>query len=450
MTRITGRPIIRITLAILVLAAVALGCGRAASVDAPRALSAPGARAASGGSGTTPVIAEYRPGEVVWWPYNASESDAVENEYGMTATASLAGGTLCSIPDGQDALTFSQQLQSDSRVSWAEPNYVAETAESRGHSFAFDDGHDFQSGYVDQFAAQRLGLTSAHVASKGRGILVAVIDTGIDPEHPLLAGHLVTGHDFVDGDTDPRELPDGIDSDGDGEIDEALGHGSHVAGIVALVAPEAKIMALRVLDNDGRGDAFQIARAIDYAVARHANVINLSLGMLSEDHMLRDAITRARNAGAVVIASAGNWGAENPEEFPAASPLVSAVAATGADDLPTSFTSFGNYVALCAPGEGIRSAYWNGHTAVWSGTSMSAPFVSGGAALLLAAHPGWTGAQVLDRLALTATPLPSTLPEAGGNFGAGVLNLAAALAPDPPGDAETPDAPIEKAAPARP
>ena len=450
MMRTTRGPKSRITLAILALCAVALGCGRAASVDGPSALSAPGALGASGGGGSTLVIAEYRPGQVVWWPHNEGESEAVENEYGMTATASLAGGALCLIPVGQDALLFAQQLQSDSRVAWAEPNYVAETAESRGHSFAFDDGFDFQSGFVDQLAAQRLGLASAHVASKGRGILVAVIDTGVNPEHPLLARHLVAGQDFVDGDTDPRELPDGIDSDADGQIDEALGHGSHVAGIVALVAPEAKIMALRVLDNDGRGDAFQIARAIDYAVARRANVINLSLGMLSEDHPLRDAIARARGAGVVVIASAGNWGAENPQEFPATSPLVSAVAATNANDLPTTFTSFGGFVALCAPGDGIRSAYWNGHTAVWSGTSMSAPFVSGGAALLLAAHPGWSSPQVIERLALTATALPDTLHEAGGHFGAGVINLAAALAPDPPGDAGAPDTPIEKAVPGRP
>jgi len=388
----------------------------------------------------------YEPGTIVWWPASGADEGEVEATYHLQRVGIVGSALVCSTGPGQDPVTVAGLLALDGRAAWAEPNYVAETAESRGHSFAFDDGFPDRSAYEDQGAAARVGLASAHEASRGRGIVVAVLDTGVDTDHPLLASHLLPGYDFVSGDADPTEAPDGIDSDGDGMTDEALGHGSHVTGIVALVAPEARILPLRVLDDDGRGDALGIARAIDYARLHGARVINVSLGMLVEDRLVGDAIELARAEGIVVTASAGNWGAENPEEFPAEDEATVAVAASGADNRPTSFTSFGSYVALTAPGEAIRSTFWNGHTAVWSGTSMSAPWVAGGAALLLAVHPAWTPSQVLDRMARTAIPIDPSIPEVTRNFGAGILDLGAALALGP-GSAESPDFGIRQSTP---
>ena len=377
------------------------------------------------------VTADPYVGTTVLWSASGSvDDDQVESEFGLTATGSVGPYRVCQVAPGGDPLAVSQAMLTDSRVSWAEPNYVAETAESRGHSFAFDDGHTDLAGYEDQTAAVRLGLGTAHTITTGSGVIVGVLDTGVNGNHPLLRGRVLPGWDFVSGDADPSELPDGVDSDGDGLVDEALGHGTHVAGIVALAAPGARILPLRVLDSDGHGDALSIARAIDYAADHGARVMNLSLGLLSEDHLIGDAINRASARGVLVVSSAGNWGAEEPEEFPAHFDATSAVAATRADDTPTTFTSFGSFVALCAPGEGIRSAFWNGNTAVWSGTSMSAPFVAGGAALLFALHPLWTPAQVMARLRATAHPLDPSVPEAATNFGSGRLDLAAAVLPD--------------------
>src|SRR5512140_929764 len=292
------------TLCALALLALVAGCGRSQLPSAP--FVGPTTTGPRSAGNTLSSSGEYRADELVWWPASGTSPDDVEAAYGLVPVAQQGSAAVCTLAAGQDPAAVAQLLSGDSRVAWAEPNYVAQTAESRGHAFAFDDGFDNRSGFVDQRAADRVGLGSAHLVARGQGVIVAVLDTGVDPTHPLLASHLLPGYDFVDGDTDPTESPDGIDSDGDGVVDEALGHGSHVTGIVALVAPDAKILPLRVLDNDGWGDAVDIARAIDYARLRGARVINLSLGMLTEDHLIAEAIARARLAGAVVVASAGN------------------------------------------------------------------------------------------------------------------------------------------------
>ena len=409
------------------------GCARTTLPTAP--LRSTGVTPRSGAALPPPP---YAPDRLVLRCGTTSDEDGVEAQYSLVPLDRTVDAVLCAVPAGTDPLAECTSLSGDGRVLSAQPDYLAESAESRGHSWACDDGSPVLDGVFDQSAVSRVGLPAAHAVTRGMGVTVAVLDTGVDPTHPMLEGHLAPGWDFVDNDADPTEAPQGIDSNGDGVIDGALGHGSHVSGIVALVAPAARILPLRVLDSDGRGSGFAVAQAVDWAVAHGARVLNLSLGMLVEDDAIKNALLRAQAKGAVIVASAGNWGADSPEEFPASTPPSLAIAATDSTDRPTAFTSFGSFVALCAPGDHIRSAYWNGHTAVWSGTSMSAPWVSGCAALVLSLHPSWDGSAVLARLGETATPLPPGVPEAGGNFGAGLLDAAAAVAPGVGGGVDEP------------
>ena len=345
----------------------------------------------------------------------------------LRGSASWRCATL--VPDeGQTSDALIDELSLDPGVESAEPVITAETAESRQQSFSFDDGWGSATACLLQPSAVILGLDQAHAIGGGGGSRVAILDTGVAPSHPDLAGHIVDGWDFVDQDADPTDQPDGIDNDGDGRIDEAYGHGTHVTGIVHLTAPDASLLIARVLDSEGRGDMLDVARAIRWAVANGANVINLSLGSLTKSDAVQVALSEAAAAGVVCVASAGNQGSDTPVEFPASSHYVVAVGAVDGSDVAAPFTSYGDFVELCAPGVLVRSLFPSSGYALWSGTSMSAAFVSGGFALLMPFHPDWGEKKLQDRLTATARRISQVGYHSG--LGAGALDLGAALAPE--------------------
>lgn len=327
---------------------------------------------------------------------------------------------------GQTPADLLAALTADPRVTTCETNSWLETAEARQQSFAFDDGFGNARSFAEQPAALAVHVNEAHQVARGTGVIVAILDTGVDPRHPALRTAYAGGVDFVGHDDDPTDVADGLDNDGDGYVDEAFGHGTHVAGIVHMVAPDANLLAVRVLDADGRGDVLQVAAGVRWAVAHGAKIINMSLGTLNSSNALQDALQVAEDAGVSVVSSAGNWGAETPVEFPARSSHVAAIAAVDANATPATFSSYGNIVALAAPGVGVRSTYPGGGYRLWSGTSMSAPFVSGTLALLAEVHPNWSLSEMLQRLDDTTRPVTAMADQ----FGAGALDAGAALAPD--------------------
>ena len=282
----------------------------------------------------------------------------------------------------------------------------------------------------EQWGIDALHLPEAWDTSDGDGIVIAIIDTGVDLEHPDLRDRLVDGHDFVDGDDEPQD---------------ENGHGTHVAGIAAAAsdngvgvsgaAPGARIMPVRVLDADGAGDEAAIAEAITWAADNGADVINLSLGEVGfasriiKGGPLNRAIRGASEAGTVVIAASGNEGtARRPFRIAVPVVVVGAVDDTGA---AAEFSNFGDQRAVVAPGVGILSTAPTGPSAIWpdgtegyellDGTSMAAPFVSGVAALLLA--QGRTPDDVRSLLFDTAAN-----PEGDTRLGAGLVDAAAAVA----------------------
>src|SRR5438094_1734030 len=182
-----------------------------------------------------------------------ADAAQVAQSYGTVLLDVEQGFALLERPADQ-LLDVPVGLKSDPRVLSSEENVLALPAEARQKSWAFDDGFGSMSACVSQGAALRLGLSQAQTVGRGAGVLVAVLDTGIDPNHPLFAGHLAPGWDFVDNDSDPTDSRDFVDEDGDGVVDGAYGHGTHVAGIVMLTAPQARILPVRVLDDEGRGD----------------------------------------------------------------------------------------------------------------------------------------------------------------------------------------------------
>lgn len=349
--------------------------------------------------------------------------DAVNQTYGTTTVRPLAPTRaiylLRTAPNTDlDPLLASMDL--DNRILYAEPNRPTDAPESIGRSGFAWGGYD-PGPYNAQYPQQMLGLPAAHAISQGAGVVVAVIDTGVQLTHPDLAGHLTAARiDFVDGD----DVPEDVFSGGN---DYGAGHGTHVAGIIHLVAPQAQIMPIRVLDTDGRGYSFVIAEAILYALENGADVINLSLGMPeSSSYFLEDIIDEAAAQGVVVVAAAGNLN-NTRKQFPAAADCALGVTAIDPNRVKASFASYGNWVSLAAPGVGIHSTLPVDGYGSWSGTSMAAPFVAGQAALLLSLEPGLTVVQVADLMGGTAAPLNPLNPGYVNQLGAGQIDVIASL-----------------------
>ncbi|HEU0294603.1 MAG TPA: S8 family serine peptidase [Anaerolineales bacterium] len=384
---------------------------------------------------------DFLPDEVLVKLLQASEVVGLAADYDLDPTPLDQFGSRpiyrLRILDGASPPDRAAQLASDSRVVYAEPNFVGRAPEGV-QRVSWPKG-DESGDYVEQWAAGMIRLPEAHTLTRGAGITVAVLDTGVDLSHPALAGRLVDGFDFVDLDADPSEV-------GSAEQNLHYGHGTHVAGLIALVAPEARIMPLRVLDEDGSGDIWVLAEALAYAINPDGNlntpdgadVINLSLSTTHETRLLAeivasvtceqdddpgeddDCLVSPDQHGAVVVAAAGNNGSSIPE-YPAAEGVIGllSVAASTQTDTLAAFSNYGSWVHVAAPGEGILSSVPGGGYAVWSGTSMATPLVAGEAALIRAVNSSFSAADVVGHIISKSESINGPVPKR--------VDLAAAL-----------------------
>lgn len=317
--------------------------------------------------------------------------------------------------------TVLQMLSNAIGVIDVEPDLVANlTDSSRSVPPALSDstpvtyyGATVPEGYVQQPATQIVRLPDASAAfpgAEGAGV-VAVIDTGVDPNHPALAGVLLPGYDFTRNRGGADETSD-IDWGGvvpasssqpvwtspntaanvsqstaavvDGDCPASdFGHGTMVAGIIHLVAPTTKILPLKSFHADGTGYTSDILRAIYYAIAQRANVLNMSFTLPGYSREVATALDLATGTGMILVAAAGNSGQE-AMAYPASLWDVMGVGSTNNDGHLSTFSNYGSQVVwVAAPGEGIITTYpFSTYAAGW-GTSFSAPFVSGTVALLL-------------------------------------------------------------------
>ncbi|MEK6853232.1 MAG: S8 family peptidase [Nanoarchaeota archaeon] len=237
----------------------------------------------------------------------------------------------------------------------------------------------------------------------GAGVVVCVVDTGIDKDHPDLQANIVGGRNFVakGAVVDPAKW------------DDDNGHGTHVAGTVAAldnsvgvigVAPQASLLAAKVLNRQGSGYLSDVIAGIDYCVQSGADVVSMSLGSNSDVQALHDAVDAAYAGGLLLVAAAGNdYG--GAVSYPAAYDSVIAVSATDSSDNLASFSNIGGEVELAAPGVSVLSTYKDGSYATLSGTSMAAPHVSGVAALAIHANPLLSNVEIRSLLQNTADDL---------------------------------------------
>ncbi|MCD4750582.1 MAG: S8 family serine peptidase [Thermoanaerobaculales bacterium] len=323
----------------------------------------------------------------------------VATRYGAVVTGTLPG-LMVHLFRWEETVneTILQTVLDDEDVVVLEPNRLFSDPESdpesiRRRAIAIDRAATSDT-FNNQDALFKAALDTAHTRSLGQGTLVAVIDTGVDPFHPLLRHRIAPGgYDFVDEDSLPWETADGIDQDGDEEIDEGAGHGTFVAGLVLLAAPATSILPFRVLDDDGRGSTFDISRAVLLAIDLGADVINMSFAYPDRSRVLDRILMEASSRGVVLVSGAGNTGLATLP-FPAADNRVLAVAAIDGDGRLTDFSNRGFEIALGAPGVDLYSASPGTLFGTWSGTSMAAPLVSGTAALLRSVNPYLTPDQI--------------------------------------------------------
>lgn len=274
---------------------------------------------------------------------------------------------------------------------------------------------------IDATAAQSAGVT-------GNGIKVAVLDTGIDYNHPDLKANYLGGYDFVNADNDPMD-------------DHS--HGTHVAGTVAALsndigvlgaAPQAGLYAVKVADSSGSCSYSNIIAGINWAVNNNANVITMSIGGTASSSTLQNACNNAYNNGVVLVGAAGNSG--GAVIYPAAYYSVIAVSATDSTNTKTSWSCYGPQVEFAAPGSSIKSTMPDGLYGYKSGTSMATPHVTGAVALLMSTdiagtvhdtngNGKWDPAEVRLRLQSTATDLGASGRD--NYYGYGLVNAYAAV-----------------------
>jgi len=424
----------------------------------PGGSGAAGSGAAAGSGGGT--LAPHVPGEVL------IQFTAAASSYDHAAMLGLVGGQVrrlfgagterWSLGDGVSTEQAIARIAGNPRVRFVEPNYIvhASRAPNDPHYPSLWGLHNTgQSGGVPgaDIDAER----AWNVSTGSRNIKVAVIDTGVDYNHPDLAANIWTNPGEIAG--------NGIDDDHNGFVDDVhgwdfanddnnptddVGHGTHVAGTIGAIGNngvgvvgvnwQVTIVPVKFLGSDGSGATSDAINAIDYATQIGARVMNNSWGGGGFSQALLDAIRRANNAGALFVAAAGNNGTNNdltpayPSNYD--SPNIIAVAALDRGDRLASFSNYGRTtVDLGAPGVAILSTFPGGGYTALNGTSMAAPHVSGAAALLLSANPDLSVSQVRQRLLLSAVPIPAL---AGVTTTGGRLNAFLPLAsPDtiPPG-----------------
>ncbi len=273
--------------------------------------------------------------------------------------------------------------------------------------------------------------------------IVAVIDSGIEPSLPIFETSLLhPGFDHVLDQPGGFERLNGIDEDNDGLIDEAEGHGTHVATTILSLAPDALIVPIRVVDAEGIGFGFDVAEGVLSAINDGVDMINLSLSMNAPSQLVNLTLALALSRGIEVYAAAGNTGLPQvlfPASFqgdptgtfqvPANMPSgVIGVAALNSDSIALAFTSHGDAVDLCGLGARVCAQVSSGAFQAWQGTSMACATTTGAAALVRSRIPNSFQSPIGELLIQTARPVDSENPDFAGQLGAGAFDVFAAVA----------------------
>ncbi|MBW2465407.1 MAG: S8 family serine peptidase, partial [Deltaproteobacteria bacterium] len=282
-----------------------------------------------------------------------------------------------------------------------------------------------QADIASQEAMLDVLAPEASANATGAGVTVAVLDGGFDTSHEAVIDAIIGGYDAIDDDLDVDDLGNGIDDDNDGLTDLNVGHGTFVASLIHAAAPDADILPIRVLDDEGHGTNLALWLGISKAVSQGADVINMSLVADTLPQGLKDAIDDATDADITMVISACN-DPSGPLNHGYMANRAVVVGGADNDGALLSWSPTGGAVDIYAPAEGILGAIGGAGPeansyATWDGTSFAAAFVSAGAALAKGAHSSLTSAQMQAHLAGSVSSMSGASPST-----AGIIDLAAA------------------------
>ncbi len=371
------------------------------------------------------------PGHVLVRVLPGTDINALAASFGSTVQDQVLGIDIYSLatPNGTTEDAFAAQIGADLRVVYAEVDRFLASPEVEGEPFhlPFDRSPKPQTYAASATYLQiNVGKTISLFRSgqgrplaTGHGMIVAVLDTGVDFMHPDLRRNLMPGFNMLA----PGQLPSDI---ADGTTNAEFGHGTMIAGIIVRLAPLVRILPVRVINGDGKGTLLDLAKGIGYAISQHANVINISLSCSVTSSVLRETLDASEASGMLIVSAAGNLNTSqvNP---PAAHNGSVAVAAVEEDNRKSPYSNYGNFVRVVAPGSNIRSTYPGGQYATWSGTSFAAPFVAAQAALMLSARPTLTALAVHSLIRDTAHSVDGVNPDYKGRLGKGIIDIDAAI-----------------------
>jgi hypothetical protein len=382
----------------------------------------PGAGGGSGAGGGPGTVAPARSGfnqppagETAFLPDTvladapAENIDAIAARHQMTCPENvrirLTGRTLhrCTRLADQTVQEMIQALSTERQIAGAQPMYLYRFVQSAGGE-----------PNAEQYALEKLAAVEAHRLATGNGVTIAVIDSGVDPNHPDLAGAIIDSYDAAG-------------------VDRPHPHGTGMAGAIASrgtvagIAPRAGLLTIRAFSaNSGsaEGTTLNIIKGLDWAAEKGARVVNMSFAGPA-DPRLRDVLAKANAKGMVLIAAAGNAGPDSPPLYPAADPFVIAVTAVDASDALFSGANRGKYIAVAAPGVDVLVPAPDAGYQLTTGTSVAAAEVSGVVALLLERNPRLTPKDVRRILMRTAKHLGARGSER--DYGAGLVNALQAV-----------------------
>lgn len=422
--------------------------------------------------------------------YHAARTRRVERRFGERTQRApddarlpdLSQVYVLEVPEGTDVEAAARAFEGDPHVAYAQPNYRLEVQSLPNDTYVDPDQNgSWSSGawgqpYEDLWGLRKIRADQAWPVSEGEGTVVAVVDTGLDLDHPDIQGNIWENP----GESGAGRETNGVDDDANGFADDArgwdfayddndptdgYGHGTHVSGTIAAVgnndqgivgvAPEAKIMPVKGLGDVGQGEISWLAGALHYAADNGADVINNSWGCnpfgmdCSSIPALEDAVAYAHAVGALPVFAAGNLNTNVNNYSPQNQPEALVVSAFNQNDEKAFFSNWGTKVDVAAPGGGVEEDYSNVLSLLASpsyletvspwyvvasdymrlaGTSMAAPHVSGLAALILTQHGGYTNEQVRQVLRSSADDVDA--PGFDPNSGYGLINAARALGVD--------------------